>query len=136
MKTCILTLCVCLTAFGAVCLHTETPEPQVAHMVYFELKDDTPEARNKLVDACNKLLSKHEGTIYYSAGVLAHDLNREVNVRNFSVGLHLVFKNKAAHDRYQAHERHLQFIDQNKAGWKSVRVFDAYVSTESRAANR
>ncbi len=107
-------------------------DPQVAHIVYFELKEDSPEAREKLVAACNKYLSKHEGTVYYSAGVIAEEFDREVNVRDFHVALHLVFENKAAHDKYQDHQRHLTFIKENKDNWKSVRVFDAYVAAESK----
>ena len=33
----------------------------IAHNVYFSLKDGSPEARKKLVDACKKYLTKHPG---------------------------------------------------------------------------
>ena len=129
MRIALLTLLVgSVVVMAAQKIHADEAEPQVAHMVYFELKNDTPDERKKLVAACNKYLSKHEGTIYYSAGVLAADLSRDVNVRDFGVALHLVFKNKAAHDKYQTDSRHLQFIEENKSNWKSVRVFDAYVA--------
>ena len=36
------------------------------------------------------------------------------------------FKNKATHDVYQTNEQHLKFIEENKANWKKVRVFDSY----------
>src|SRR5580692_7883543 len=39
--------------------------PNLAHMVYFSLKDNSPAAAQKLVDACNKYLSKHEGEVYF-----------------------------------------------------------------------
>lgn len=99
----------------------------IGHMVYFQLKDGTPENRAKLVAACRKYLTDHEGTVYFSAGVLADDLKREVNVRDWDVALHLVFKDKAAHDKYQDHERHTRFVEENKDTWKTVRVFDAVV---------
>ena len=99
----------------------------VAHMVYFQLKDASAAERDKLVAACKKYLDGHEGTVYFSAGTLAEDFKREVNVRDWDVALHLVFKDRAAHDRYQEHPRHLQFIEENKANWKQVRVFDAVV---------
>ncbi len=107
-------------------------DPQVGHMVYFELKDASPRAQQQMVDACKKYLSEHEGTVYFSAGVLAADLDRDVNVRDFHVALHLVFKNRAAHDKYQDDPRHLKFIEENKANWKSVRVFDSYVATDDK----
>jgi hypothetical protein len=105
-------------------------EPQVAHMVFFTLNDSTPENRAKLVAACDKYLDGHDGTVYYSAGAIAEDFDRPVNVRDYDVGLHVVFKDKAAHDVYQTHPRHLQFIEENKATWKQVRVFDSYVNAK------
>ena len=103
-------------------------DPLLAHNVYFSLKDNAPSAKKKLVDACKKYLSRHEGTVFFAAGTLAEELNREVNDRDFDVALHLVFKNKAAHDKYQDAERHKKFIEENRDNWKKVRVFDSLVS--------
>ncbi|MCU0959513.1 MAG: Dabb family protein [Pirellulaceae bacterium] len=105
-------------------------DPQVAHMVYFKLKDSSDAAKAKLVAACNKYLSGHEGTVYYSAGVIAQDMSRDVNDKDFDVALNLVFRSKAAHDKYATHPRHQEFIDQHKDSWAKVRVFDSYISTE------
>jgi hypothetical protein len=102
--------------------------PMLAHMVYFTLKDKSAEGKEKLVAACKKYLNKHPGTVYFSAGTLAEDLKREVNDRDFDVALHLVFKNRAAHDQYQTAKRHEQFIEENKENWTKVRVFDSVVS--------
>jgi hypothetical protein len=41
--------------------------------------------------------------------------------------LHIIFKNKTAHDEYQKSEKHLQFIKQNKARLKKVPVYETYV---------
>ena len=38
-------------------------------MVYFTLKDNSPAAKKKLVDACKKYLKDHDGTVYFSAGI-------------------------------------------------------------------
>jgi hypothetical protein len=103
-------------------------EPQLAHMVFFTLKDKSPEAKQKLVVACKKYLSKHPGTVYFSAGTLCEELDRPVNDREFDVALHLVFKTKADHDRYQDAPLHLQFIEENKDNWTKVRVFDSNVA--------
>lgn len=100
----------------------------VAHNVFFSLNESTPAARQKLVDACKAYLSEHPGTVFYAAGPIAADFDREVNDRDWDVGLHLVFKDKAAHDQYQDAPLHLKFIEENKATWKKVRVFDSYVS--------
>ena len=103
-------------------------EPQLGHMVFFTLKDKSPEAKQKLVTACKKYLSKHPGIVYFSAGTRCEELNREVNDRDFDVALHLVFKTKADQDRYQEAPMHLQFIEENKENWTKVRVFDATIT--------
>jgi len=102
-------------------------EAPLAHMVFFTLAEDTPDHRAKLVKACEQLLTGHEGTLYFSAGTIAEEFDRDVNDREFDVALHLVFASKAAHDIYQTHPRHLQFIDENKQLWSKVRVFDSYL---------
>src|SRR5262245_33134093 len=72
---------------------------QIAHMVYFKLKDASDANRQKLVDACKKYLDRHVGTVYFSAGVIADEFKRPVNDRDWDVALHLVFKDQAAHDK-------------------------------------
>src|SRR5215468_9879806 len=71
-------------------------EPQLAHMVFFTLKDHSKEAREKFVAVCEKYLSQHEGTVYFSVGTIAEDVVEPVSDRDFDVALHLVFENKAA----------------------------------------
>lgn len=99
----------------------------LAHMVYFRLKDNSPAAIDKLVASCREHLSGHPGTVFFGVGTREPELNREVNVQDFDVALQLVFENRAAHDRYQAADRHQNFIAENKASWAGVRVFDARV---------
>ena len=101
--------------------------PQVAHMVFFKLKDASGASRAKLVAACKLLLTGHEGTVYFAAGTLAGDMKRPVNDQDFDVSLHLVFASKEAHDKYQDHPRHLKFVEENKENWEKVRVFDSYI---------
>lgn len=104
----------------------KTAKP-LAHIVYFELNDSTPENRAKLVAACKKYLTKHEGELYFGVGTVASDLSREVNQKDWDVGLHIVFDGKAAHDKYADHPRHVDFINECKSMWKKVRVFDTYL---------
>jgi hypothetical protein len=96
----------------------------LAHNVYFTLHDKSPAARQKLVDACHKYLNDHPGIVFYAAGILADAYNRPVNDMDFDVGLHVIFADRASHDAYQTAPRHLEFIAENKAAWKQVRVFD------------
>lgn len=102
-------------------------EPMIGHMVYFQLNDNSPANVAKLVAACDKYLKGHPGEVFYAAGSLAKEFNRPVNDRDWDVALHIVFKSKADHDKYAIAPRHIQFIDENKAGWKKVRVFDSLI---------
>jgi hypothetical protein len=101
---------------------------QLAHNVYFSLLDTSESSVNAMVAACHKYLKQHPGVTFFAAGKVAMDLSRPVNDRMFDVALHVVFADKAAHDAYQTAPTHLKFIDENKAGWKQVRVFDSYVT--------
>jgi hypothetical protein len=99
----------------------------LSHDVFFSLKDSSDGAKKKLVAACQKYLSGHEGTVFFTVGTRAGELDREVNDKAFHVSLHIVFDGKASQDKYQAHPRHLKFIEENKDNWETVRVFDSYV---------
>jgi hypothetical protein len=99
----------------------------LGHMVYFSLKDRSQAAIDKLVADCKKYLTGHPGTTFFAAGTLVPDLARPVNQRDFDVALQVVFDSREAHDAYQAHPRHLQFIEENKPNWAGVKVYDANV---------
>jgi hypothetical protein len=78
---------------------------QLAHMVFFKLKDNSATASAKLVAECSKYLKPHAGIAYFSAGTLAQELN----------------------DVYQDSDMHNEFIANNKDNWEKVRVFDSHV---------
>jgi hypothetical protein len=102
-------------------------EEKVAHDVYFSLKDSSTGARSSLVAACYKYLKDHPGVVFFAAGTRAEDFKRDVNDLSFDVSLHVVFRSKADHDRYQVNEKHQKFIQENQGNWARVRVFDSYV---------
>jgi hypothetical protein len=97
----------------------------LVHNVFFSLKDHSEASKKKLIEACKKYLASHAGVVYFACGTLAEDLKRSVNDRDFDVGLHMVFANKAHHDNYQEAPAHLQFIAESKDKWEKVRVFDS-----------
>lgn len=101
----------------------------LAHNVYFKLKDASQQNKDKLIAACNKHLTGHPGVKFYACGTLCDQLRREVNDLDFDVALHIVFESVAAHDAYQVAPRHEQFVEENKASWSKVRVFDSVVET-------
>jgi len=97
------------------------------HNVFFTLKDNSTEAKQKLIAAFGKYLTGHPGTILFAAGTRAEELNRPVNDRAFDVALHIFFADQESHDRYQESPRHVQFVEENKDSWKQARVFDSLV---------
>ena len=100
---------------------------RLAHNVFFTLKDKSPAKVEELVNACRKYLNVQSGIVFFAAGPLCAELKREVNDLDWDVGLHLVFDTKASHDSYQTDPTHNKFIDEQKANWAKVRVFDSYV---------
>ena len=99
----------------------------LSHIVYFTLNDSSAEACRDLVDACHKYLNDHPGTVFFAAGTRAEEFDRPVNDQAFHVALHVIFESSEAHDAYQEHERHQEFIEQEQSNWAQVRVFDSWV---------
>jgi hypothetical protein len=99
----------------------------LAHDVFFTLHDATPVARQRLVEACRLHLTGHPGTVFFAAGERDPTLQREVNDQAFAVSLHVYFDSQEAHEAYQGDSRHHRFIEENRANWKQVRVFDSWV---------
>jgi hypothetical protein len=97
----------------------------LVHNVYFSLHDRSEAARARLLAACRNYLPGHAGITLFACGVLAAELRRPVNDLDFDVGLHIVFRDQAAHDAYQASADHERFIAENKENWRQVRVFDS-----------
>lgn len=118
------------TFFGPTVRAARKSTPMLAHMVYFTLKEPTESNKEALVAACHKYLSGHDGTVFFAAGTLAEELDRDVNDQDFDVALQLVFDGKEAHDTYQTHQRHLDFIKVAQPMITKVRVFDSYVTKE------
>ena len=100
---------------------------KVGHMVYFQLKDNSPEAKAKLVAACDKYLKGMAGVEYYSAGVRGEEFARDVNAKDWDVALNIIFKDKESYAKYEPHADHLKFIAEGKDNWKGVKVYDSLI---------
>lgn len=100
----------------------------LAHIVFFNLREQTPERRQGLIDACKKYLTDHPGMVHFSVGTLAEKYARTVNDRDFDVALQMIFSDEASHDAYQVAPRHNQFIAEQEQHWARVRVFDVTLS--------
>lgn len=123
---------VVLTAALALSVTARAGETAVAHMVFFELKDKTPEAKKKLVDACYKYLKNHDGVLYFSAGPRAEDVKEKVSAADWDVALHIVFKDRAALQKYGPHPDHQKFINEHRENWTKVKVYDSVVDPERK----
>ena len=106
-------------------------QKRLSHDVYFALNDSSDGAKATLVAACKKYLTGHEGAVSFGVGTLVGENARPVNDRDFDVALHIVFRDKASHDKYQEAPRHKQFIAEQSANWKKVRVFDSWLEARN-----
>lgn len=124
------TLTICCVFLGLLlswhAATAQAADPMLSHDVYFTLKHDSDDAREKLLAGCKKYLANHPGVVSFSAGILVEDHRREVNDRDFDVALHLVFKDKESHDKYQNADSHHKFIEEFQENWEAVRVFDSF----------
>ena len=98
---------------------------KLAHHVFFELHDSSEAKIAKLIAAAKKYLVDHDGVVDFGVGRRDPELTRPVNDVSYHVSLHVVFRDRASHDIYQTAPTHLQFIDEEKANWKKVQVFDS-----------
>ncbi|MFM7539382.1 MAG: Dabb family protein [Planctomycetota bacterium] len=97
----------------------------IFHNVFFTLHDPSQENKSNLIKSCYEYLPRHAGITFFTVGELCEDLRREVNDLEFHVALNIGFSDLQAHDAYQESKDHKIFIEQNKFGWKKVRVFDS-----------
>ena len=94
------------------------------HTVYFWLNEGTPDdARQRMVNDCEDLLSEIPGVQHVWSGRPAMT-PREVVDNSYDVGLCVALHDAKAHDVYQTHERHQEFIRRYKQHWKRVQVYD------------
>lgn len=98
----------------------------LVHSVYFTLREDSPEARARLVADC-RTLAVIDGVETLEVGVRDESQTREVNDQEFDVALTVGFRDAAALARYIDHPVHQQLLAKNGATFAKVRVFDADV---------
>lgn len=100
-------------------------ESRYVHAVFFYCKADITEAqmRAQINDAYD-LLGDIPSVRRIDSGLRDVDADRPVNVTDYDIGLTVYFEDRAGHDIYQDHPRHLEYVNRHKANWDSVRVFD------------
>ncbi|HZL37403.1 MAG TPA: Dabb family protein [Tepidisphaeraceae bacterium] len=97
----------------------------LVHVVYFWLNDDAPtDEAAKLVEGCRTLLGNVPTVRQLFAGGPAQTPKREIIDDGYDVGLCVVLDDMPAHDVYQEHPLHKEFIARHKAHWKRVQIYD------------
>jgi hypothetical protein len=94
------------------------------HYVLFWMNPGTPDAaRQQLVEDCYQYLAKVPTVRQLWSGRPAMT-PRDVVDNSYDVGLCVILDDDAAHEVYQKHDLHTQFIARNKQHWKRVQVYD------------
>ncbi len=94
------------------------------HTVYFWLTENAPPtAREQLVRDCRQILGKVPTVRHLFAGPPAMT-PRDVVDNSYAVGLTVILDDSAAHEVYQKHPLHMDFIAANKPNWRRVQVYD------------
>jgi hypothetical protein len=99
--------------------------PKYVHAVFFTLKPETPDAAiDGLVDACCEELAKVPSVRKIESGRRDVNAAREVNDKDFHVGLVVYFDDKQGYDEYEIHPIHRNCVGKYREHFKSVRVCD------------
>lgn len=95
----------------------------IVHNVYFWLKDEV--ATDEITGFIEELkgLKSIDGIVDLQVGNPA-EISREVVDDSYTVGLMVLFKDMASHDNYQINPTHKKFIENNKAKWNKVQIYD------------
>jgi hypothetical protein len=95
-----------------------------SHTVFFWAKPGADEkARLQLETDCRELLTGIPTVRKLVAGTPAM-VDRPVVDNSYTVGLTVLFEDRAGHDVYQTHPLHLKFLERNKETWERVQVYD------------
>lgn len=96
----------------------------IAHHVLFWLKADTTEEQKTAFLGGLKSLEKIEVVKNFHVGTPA-PIERAVVDTSYTFSLILFFEDLAAHDVYQVHEIHKAFLDEFRALFEKVIIYDA-----------
>ncbi|TAE33910.1 MAG: Dabb family protein [Cytophagales bacterium] len=93
------------------------------HTVFFWLRNPDDQANHDALHAgLKKLITIDDIKVAY-VGRPA-ETRRPVIDHSYDIGLTTVFADKAAHDTYQEHPTHMEFIAECEHLWERVQVYD------------
>jgi hypothetical protein len=95
-----------------------------SHIVIFWTDPAKPTAADEIVAGADKYLRPIPLLRFFHCGRMATSPRKDVVDQSYSVALNLTFDTKADQDAYQVHPLHLEFVEQCKANWSRVVVYD------------
>lgn len=81
-----------------------------SHIVIFWTKPDTPNAADELINGAVQYLKPIPGIVHFHVGRMVPS-PRAVVDQSYQVALNVVFSSRQAHDDYQIHPLHLEFVE-------------------------
>ena len=81
-----------------------------SHVVIFWTDPAQPKAADELLAGIQEYLRDIPGVVHFHAGRMASS-HRAVVDQTYQVALNLVFPDKPTQDAYQAHPRHVEFVE-------------------------
>ncbi len=97
----------------------------LVHTVFFWLRKDLSDAQVAAFKAALESLKSIESAEAVYTGSPAPTPERPVIDASYDYCLTVLLKDLAAHDRYQADPLHQRFLEENRALWDAVRIYDA-----------
>jgi hypothetical protein len=95
-----------------------------SHIVIFWTDPAQPNAADEVVAGANRLLPSIPGVTTFHVGKMAPS-PRPVVEQSYQVALNIIFPDREAHDNYQVHPQHTEFVAQYvKPLVKKVLVYD------------
>lgn len=96
------------------------------HMVFFWMKDpEDTKTIKQFMNGTETFFKQVEVIKTYHIGTPA-GTPRDVVDSSYQVSLVVTFDSKEDQDVYQAHQAHLDYIEQYKALWERVQVYDSW----------
>ncbi len=115
-----------IIAVGANLINLDDKEKknnQFVHHVFFYLKENTADNREKLIEGLRKL-TKIPQIKSYNIGVPSKS-DRDVVVKDYSISWLTYFRDSKAETEYQKDPVHLKFIEDYSYLWNTVKVYDS-----------
>ncbi|QJB34362.1 Dabb family protein [Chitinophaga oryzae] len=100
-------------------------EKKLVHVVNFYLKPGLSEDDRRRFEAGVSSLHTIDDIAIFNVGKPAPVVDSPTIDKDYDYCMLCVFENLEAHDRYQAHPVHINFIEQCKQYWSRVVVFDS-----------